>query len=852
VATLSGLAPMPITYTVSQLGGLTIVTGTAANVLNVLFTVANPLPGNGLNYVSGGGPNTLNLSGNAVPVNSESYSANGPGAGALSFDTIPLINFSGLQPINDVVPAGSFTFNAQSGTAQSVDFSNGPVFGGFQTATISDGTGSVPPLFELANIANKGSVTLNVGQGGNLDEQVNINNTVAVPGLTAMTVNTGTGNDLVNVTNTLVSTTVNTASGNDVLNARAAGLPAGTTLTYNGGPGGDTLNVDATGKTAVNTAVPGTIAFTPVGGTIADSFVENVNVTNVTDQALTPLPSTVNGIVGVAVTNVVAGQFTDADPNAKAGDFVASINWGDGSPTTPGVIVSNGPGAFAVVGSHTYGSSNTFPITVTVTDKGSKGSVTANGVTTTTSDIGGATTSIASTANVLPPTSGGVAINPALAIANAVEGAPLTSVPVATFTSSSPTATISTFSALINWGNGSPMSAGSVTQPGGIGTAFNVVGSHTYADSLVNGGSGAFTVTVHVTDKQGASVSVNNVVNVADVPINLGGFLDPASDSGASNTDGITNVNHPSFFGFSEPGSTIRLFATAAGGSPTLIAQGTTDASGYWTASSFVTLADGSYTVAADALDKTGHTTATAAVRTVTGASTFVIDTVGPKVTSVRFDRLGGQILVTFQDDRSGMDLTTVRDASTYQLSKNRQTFPGTYIVTALIPQSGASPTAPVVVPVVINNGKPLRGGKYVFTVRSGGVRDVAGNALDGEFYGVFSSGNNVPGGDFVARLDAIHRLITARPDGCRPRQPRHPAGHEAVPGSHHRPGQPTVAGPRQRRQLPQRPREDQGPRRGAEPRQRAQAPPPLSGNGTLFNPHGPVLEPSGRGRASL
>jgi hypothetical protein len=47
-----------------------------------------------------------------------------------------------------------------------------------------------------------------------------------------------------------------------------------------------------------------------------------------------------------------------------------------------------------------------------------------------------------------------------------------------------------------------------------------------------------------------------------------------------------------------------------------------------------------------------------------------------------------------------------------------------------------------------------------VFTVRSGGVRDIAGNALDGEFYGFFPSGNNVPGGDFVARLDAIHRLI--------------------------------------------------------------------------------------------
>ena len=40
------------------------------------------------------------------------------------------------------------------------------------------------------------------------------------------------------------------------------------------------------------------------------------------------------------------------------------------------------------------------------------------------------------------------------------------------------------------------------------------------------------------------------------------------------------------------------------------------------------------------------------------------------------------------------------------------------------------------------------------------GVEDVAGNALDGEFYGFFPSGNQQPGGDFVAELDAVHNTI--------------------------------------------------------------------------------------------
>ena len=67
---------------------------------------------------------------------------------------------------------------------------------------------------------------------------------------------------------------------------------------------------------------------------------------------------------------------------------------------------------------------------------------------------------------------------------------------------------------------------------------------------------------------------------------------------------------------------------------------------------------------------------------------------------------------------------------------------------------------------LTINGGRPLRGGTYTLTIFSGagvrGVRDVAGNALDGEFSGTFPSGNGIPGGNFVAELDAIHRRVFA------------------------------------------------------------------------------------------
>jgi hypothetical protein len=74
-------------------------------------------------------------------------------------------------------------------------------------------------------------------------------------------------------------------------------------------------------------------------------------------------------------------------------------------------------------------------------------------------------------------------------------------------------------------------------------------------------------------------------------------------------------------------------------------------------------------------------------------------------------------------------------------------------------------PTAPEEVVLTFNHGRPLRSGTYTVTILSGtgatGARDVAGNALDGEFYGTFPSGDGTPGGNFVARLESSgHRVL--------------------------------------------------------------------------------------------
>ncbi len=80
-----------------------------------------------------------------------------------------------------------------------------------------------------------------------------------------------------------------------------------------------------------------------------------------------PLVASVSFNPGVPFTGVV-GTFTDANPGAAPSDFVATVNWGDGT-FSPGTIVSN-LGNFSVSGSHTYASSGSFPLGVTVNDVG--------------------------------------------------------------------------------------------------------------------------------------------------------------------------------------------------------------------------------------------------------------------------------------------------------------------------------------------------------------------------------------------------------------------------------------------------------------------------------------------------
>lgn len=198
-------------------------------------------------------------------------------------------------------------------------------------------------------------------------------------------------------------------------------------------------------------------------------------------DSLSGTPVSFAALAGTAFTTTVA-NFTDTYTGNVAGDFSATINWGDA--TTSAGTVSGGGGAFSVSGTHTYAGPGTFTVTVTLSDDAP----------------GTATAMVTSTAHVA-----GAGLNAFPVTFAATEGTAFNGV-VATFTDSRAGAVPANFSASINWGDGA-MTAGTVTANGG--GVFSVSGTHTYADE------GSFSVPVQVTDN--VSTMTANTTSTANV-----------------------------------------------------------------------------------------------------------------------------------------------------------------------------------------------------------------------------------------------------------------------------------------------------------------------------------------------
>jgi trimeric autotransporter adhesin len=207
----------------------------------------------------------------------------------------------------------------------------------------------------------------------------------------------------------------------------------------------------------------------------------------VADAALQATGVNVTSVEGNAVTGVLAA-FTDTGPGGTAGQYKATVNWGDGSPLdATATITARSGGVFTVTGKHTYADAGNFPITVMIRDAGG-GGVSAAAF----AHIGDSPLQVVGATVTVP------------------RGVTANLVRVATFSDAGP-GHAGDFSATINWGDGTPTASGIIAGIGS-GTTYYVLGTHTFATP------GKFVIQVFIRDKGGSSINVisNAVVGSAN------------------------------------------------------------------------------------------------------------------------------------------------------------------------------------------------------------------------------------------------------------------------------------------------------------------------------------------------
>ncbi len=239
------------------------------------------------------------------------------------------------------------------------------------------------------------------------------------------------------------------------------------------------------------------------------------------DAPLTGTPMTFHPVEGNSLTGVVAA-FTDANPFGKVGDYSATIDWGDGTPTNPdsstgAISQPGGPGtAFVVTGTHTYAEEGTY-YSVEV-------SITSIDVPPQPSPITPSSTKAASTAIV--------ADAPLVSTINSsittIEGSPFpdafpklypgSGVVIATFTDGNPLAwpDASEFQAAIVWSYlGSPINVtpGQVVHDPTTPGQFDVLGNVIFDEA------GIYQVKVLIGDIGGSTTIASGTVTVNDAPL---------------------------------------------------------------------------------------------------------------------------------------------------------------------------------------------------------------------------------------------------------------------------------------------------------------------------------------------
>jgi hypothetical protein len=123
---------------------------------------------------------------------------------------------------------------------------------------------------------------------------------------------------------------------------------------------------------------------------------------------------------------------------------------------------------------------------------------------------------------------------------------------------------------------------------------------------------------------------------------------------------------------------------------------------------------------------------------------------VAPRITTATYNRKSGQVIVTFEDP-IGLDLASLASSSFVARMKGAKS--------AALALSGFQRVGTQEVMFTLSRGRS-HPTSILLEVLSGGVRDVAGNSLDGAFNGTFPTGSGHGSGNFFAQLPIVPRKV--------------------------------------------------------------------------------------------
>jgi hypothetical protein len=211
---------------------------------------------------------------------------------------------------------------------------------------------------------------------------------------------------------------------------------------------------------------------------------------SVADAALTDTTQahTVAATEGRATGNVVLATFSDSNPSAPPSDYAAAVNWVGkvlGTPVATVQLVSRTAtiSTWKVIGNATFAEKGAFTVTVRVTD------VDGKALSSSKTKFSVADAALADT-------------TPATTLA-AAHGVSSGNVVLAKFTDANPSASLSDFTAHINWGGtivGTPTFSVQFVSSSANGSTWALVGSVKYANP------GTFAITVTIADVDGSTL----------------------------------------------------------------------------------------------------------------------------------------------------------------------------------------------------------------------------------------------------------------------------------------------------------------------------------------------------------